>query len=201
MLVLIALIPGIGVYLYLTGWGGVLNFTLAIATALLAEAIAVRLRNQPAQLAIRDLSAIVTATLLALCLPPLLPWWIVVIATLFAILLTKQIYGGIGQNLFNPAMAGYALVLISYPLDISSWIAMPEAFSLSPGNTISIIFNGGLSQSVNYDALTGATALSQLYDLNLRQVPVEQITTEIQGRFGALHSDCLLYTSPSPRDS
>ncbi len=191
MLVLLALLPGIGVHLYLTGWGGVLNITIAIITAVLTETMALKLRGHAVEQSIKDFSAIVTAVLLALCLPPLLPWWLVVLATVFAILLAKHIYGGIGQNLFNPAMAGYAMVLISYPLDISSWIAMPESFTLTMTETLSVALNGGLSQSTNYDALTGATALSQLYDLKLQNIPVEQFSADIRGSFGALHSEWL----------
>jgi electron transport complex protein RnfD len=65
--------------------------------------------------ALGDLSALVTATLLALALPPLTPWWVTAMASVFAIAVAKHLYGGLGYNLFNPAMAGYAVVLISFP--------------------------------------------------------------------------------------
>jgi electron transport complex protein RnfD len=191
LLVLAALIPGIAVFLYLTGWGGVINLVIAMITAVLAEAAAVRLRGQAVRLSIADFSAVVTAVLLALCLPPLLPWWIVVVATLFAILLAKQVYGGLGQNIFNPAMAGYALVLISYPLDLSSWLAQPDQFNMPLTEAFAIVFSGGLSQSVNYDALTGATALSRLYDLQLQSANPAQLAEDIRGSFGAQHSEWL----------
>ena len=191
LLVLAALIPGTAVFLYLTGWGGVINLVIAIITAVLAEATAVRLRGHKVGLSIADFSAVVTAVLLALCLPPLLPWWIVVTATLFAILLAKQVYGGLGQNIFNPAMAGYALVLISYPLDLSSWLTQPEQFNLPLTDALTIVFNGGLSQSEHYDALTGATALSRLYDLQLQSANTTQLAAEIRGSFGAQYSEWL----------
>ncbi len=191
LLVLLALLPGFCVFLYLTGWGGVINCMIAIVTALIAEAVAVRLRHGSVRITLTDYSAVVTAILLALCLPPLLPWWIVSLATLFAILLAKQVYGGLGQNLFNPAMAGYALVLISYPLDLSTWLTLPEGFSMSLSDALSIVFSGGLSQSEQYDALTGATALSRLYDLNLQSVDLAQLAPEISGTFGAQYSEWL----------
>ncbi len=191
LLVLLALLPGFCVFLYLTGWGGVINCMIAIVTALIAEAVAVRLRHGSVRITLTDYSAVVTAILLALCLPPLLPWWIVSLATLFAILLAKQVYGGLGQNLFNPAMAGYALVLISYPLDLSTWLTLPEGFSMSLSDALSIVFSGGLSQSEQYDALTGATALSRLYDLNLQSVDLAQLAPEISGTFGARYSEWL----------
>ncbi len=191
LLVLLALLPGFCVFLYLTGWGGVINCMIAIVTALIAEAVAVRLRRGSVRITLTDYSAVVTAILLALCLPPLLPWWIVSLATLFAILLAKQVYGGLGQNLFNPAMAGYALVLISYPLDLSTWLTLPEGFSMSLSDALSIVFSGGLSQSEQYDALTGATALSRLYDLNLQSVDLAQLAPEISGTFGARYSEWL----------
>lgn len=191
LLVLLALLPGFCVFLYLTGWGGAINCMIAIVTALIAEAVAVRLRRGSVRITLTDYSAVVTAILLALCLPPLLPWWIVSLATLFAILLAKQVYGGLGQNLFNPAMAGYALVLISYPLDLSTWLTLPEGFSMSLSDALSIVFSGGLSQSEQYDALTGATALSRLYDLNLQSVDRAQLAPEIGGNFGARYSEWL----------
>lgn len=189
--VLIALMPGIGIYIYLTGWGGVINLFIAAITGVLFEALALHLRRKPVIPTLTDHSALVTVTLLALCLPPLMPWWIIVIAVAAAILLAKHAYGGLGQNVFNPAMVGYAVVLISYPLDVSTWVSMPEAFDLSFSQTLSLVFGGGLSQSVSYDALTGATALSQHYELGIQAATPEVIRDTVKGHLGARNSEWL----------
>ncbi len=74
--------------------------------------------------ALLDGSALITATLIALALPPFAPWWIILIASAVAILLGKHCYGGLGQNVFNPAMAGYALVLLAFPAQLAQWPAL-----------------------------------------------------------------------------
>lgn len=161
LMVVVALIPGTAVFIYQTGWGGVINLVLAVTTALVFESIAVTLRKRPVLHSLEDCSALVTGWLIALCLPPLLAWWIPVLASGFAILLAKHLFGGLGQNVFNPAMAGYALVLISFPLDLGLWLSTQEAFSLRAEEAISIVINGGLKLHTDWDALTGATALDQ----------------------------------------
>jgi len=161
LMVVVALIPGTAVFIYQTGWGGVINLVLAVIAALVFEAIAVTLRKRPVCQSLGDCSALVTGWLIALCLPPLLAWWIPVLAVGFAILLAKHLFGGLGQNVFNPAMAGYALVLISFPLDLGLWLSAHEAFTLQANEAITIVLNGGLKLHADWDALTGATALDQ----------------------------------------
>ncbi|MEM7259032.1 MAG: RnfABCDGE type electron transport complex subunit D, partial [Pseudomonadota bacterium] len=107
--VLLALLPGIAVYFYFTGWGGLVTVTIAVTAGLLFEALALMLRGIPVLATIKDYSAVVTVVLLALCLPPLMPWWVIAIAVAAAILIAKHAYGGLGQNIFNPAMVGYAV--------------------------------------------------------------------------------------------
>ena len=68
-----------------------------------------------------DGSAIVTAWLIALAFPPLAPWWLVVVGTLFAIVVAKHLYGGLGQNPFNPAMIAFAVCIVSFPSLMSQW--------------------------------------------------------------------------------
>ncbi|MEM7258127.1 MAG: RnfABCDGE type electron transport complex subunit D, partial [Pseudomonadota bacterium] len=86
---------------------------------------------------------------------------------------------------------GYAVVLISYPLDVSTWVELPHGFQLSFTQALAYSFNGGLSQSVNYDALTGATALSQYYELALQGATDDDISQAVRGSFGARHSEWL----------
>ncbi len=188
-LVLLALIPGILVFIYQNGWGSVINILLAAVSAVVFEAAAQKLRHRPPQAALADYSGLVTAILIALCLPPLIPWWIPVIATGFAILLAKHAFGGIGSNLFNPAMVGYACVLISFPADLSLWLLQPDSFSVPLSNAIKASFNGGLANmsltTAEWDALTGATALDQHRTLNLQNLTATEIDAQTQGWFGA----------------
>ena len=113
--VLLALIPGVALEAWYFGWGVVVNLALAGATALFAEAAMLRLRARPVTPFLLDGSAAVTGVLLGLALPPLAPWWIPVLGTLFAIVIAKHLYGGLGYNPFNPAMVGYAVLLIAFP--------------------------------------------------------------------------------------
>jgi electron transport complex protein RnfD len=126
---LYALVPGIVVYVYFFGWNIVVNLFLASITALTCEALMLWLRKRPLREFITDYSAIVTAFLLALALPPFVPWWITVLGTAFAIIVAKHLYGGLGYNLFNPAMVGYAVLLISFPLQMSDWSIILDAVS------------------------------------------------------------------------
>jgi len=119
--VLVALVPAAAVHVWLFGPGLLVNCALAVTAALASEAAMLKLRDRPLAPALYDLSAPVTAVLLAFALPPLVPWWIPVIGTLFAIVVAKQLYGGIGFNPFNPAMAGYVVLLISFPVEMTQW--------------------------------------------------------------------------------
>ncbi len=111
--VILALIPGTLAMIWFFGWGILINMVLAITTAIACEALVMKLRGREIKPVIMDLSAILTAMLFAVAVPPLLPWWLTVLGVAFAILLVKQAYGGLGYNVFNPAMAAYVLLLIS----------------------------------------------------------------------------------------
>lgn len=127
--VLLACLPGVLVLFWVYGWGVLCNLLLCAASALLAEAALLRLRGRPVLPALNDGSALVSACLLAVALPAYAPWWIPVIAAGSAIALGKQLYGGVGRNPFNPAMLGYAVVLLSFPVPMTHWPA-PQALDL-----------------------------------------------------------------------
>ncbi len=188
-LVLLALIPGTLVFIHQNGWGAVINIVLAIFSALVFEATALALRKRSVIATLSDYSAAVTALLIALCLPPLIPWWITVLATGFAILLAKHAFGGVGNNLFNPAMVGYAIILISFPAELSLWLQQPAMSSVSLAESINAVFNGGLTVIPNWDALTGATALDQHRTLVLQNSPLADIKLQTSGYFGAIQSE------------
>jgi len=156
--VLLALVPGIMAYVVLFGVGILVQLLLATVTALVAEAAFLRIRHRPVAPALADLSAVVTAWLIALSFPPTGPWWLVVVGTLFAIVIVKQLYGGLGQNPFNPAMAAYALCIVSFPAIMSQWPVTLANSGLSIADQIGVIFN----HVQNIDAWAGATPLDHL---------------------------------------
>lgn len=162
--VLIALIPGGGVLIWLFGWGLLVNLVLAVTCALLAEALVMALRGRPPMRALGDFSAVVTAVLFALSVPPTLPWWMTLLGMLFAIVLVKQLYGGLGYNPFNPAMAAYVFLLVSYPIAMTTWLepALDGAHALSWLDSARLILTGALPPGLDWDALTGATPLDSL---------------------------------------
>ncbi len=153
--VLLATLPAVLVLTWLFGIGTLINLVLACSLALGFEAAILVIRKRPIGFYLRDGSALVTGVLLALALPPYTPWWLTVVAVSFAITFGKQLYGGLGQNPFNPAMLGYVVVLISFPLPMTSWPA-PHSVSLLAG--IEQIF--GLAQLP--DGWSQATALDAL---------------------------------------
>lgn len=162
--VLVALIPAIGVYVWMYGGGILVTLTLATLTALLTEAAMLKLRARPIRPFLSDYSAVITAWLLALAIPPLTPWWLIVVGTAFAIVFAKQLYGGLGYNPFNPAMIGYAVLLISFPVLMTKWPAALQIAQtpLSFGEQLHFIFSGQLPQNVLMDAVTSATPLDYL---------------------------------------
>jgi electron transport complex protein RnfD len=160
---------------------------VASATAVAAEAAALALRGRHPRRQLADLSAVVTAVLLAFCLPPLTPWWITATGAAFAILFAKQIYGGLGFNPFNPAMAGYVVLLVSFPEEMTRWLpaaGLDDAGS-APGllGSLSFAFTGELPGGLSWDAITGATPLDDL------RTGLTQARTVDEIRGAALYGD------------
>lgn len=121
--VILATLPGLIALMAFFGVGVLFNVLLAAISCVLFEAAAIKLRGRPVMFYLRDYSALVTGVLLGLSLPPYCPWWIVVVGSLCAIILAKQLYGGMGFNPFNPAMVGYVILLISFPVEMTQWAA------------------------------------------------------------------------------
>lgn len=143
LLVVLAALPGIAAQCYFFGYGTLIQVLLAALTAWLGEAATLRLRKQPVAPVLADNSALLTALLLGISIPPLAPWWLVVLGTLFAIVIAKQLYGGLGQNPFNPAMVGYVVLLISFPVQMTSWLPPESLQVVKPGlaDTFAMIFS------------------------------------------------------------
>ena len=152
--VLLALLPGIAVYVWFFGAAVLVQLALASVTALAAEAAMLKLRGKPLLMFLGDGSALVTAWLIALTLPPRDPTVLTVVGDLAAIVIAKHLYGGLGQNPFNPAMVAFALMIVAYPSLMSQWPAVGAAdFAMQ----LNAIF--GPRQ---LDAITMATPLDAL---------------------------------------
>ncbi|MGV6983575.1 electron transport complex subunit RsxD [Providencia hangzhouensis] len=167
--VLLAAIPGIAAQVYFFGVGTLYQIILAVLTAVITEAVSIRLRQQPVVPVLKDNSAIVTALLLAISLPPLSPWWMIVLGTFFAITIAKQCYGGLGQNPFNPAMVGYVVLLISFPVHMTNWLPPHELqnMSISALDSLSIILSDHTPTGITLEQLrTGIDGMSQATPLD-----------------------------------
>ncbi len=154
--VIVAMVPGLGAMGWIFGPGVWIHALIMVPTAIVAEAAILKLRHRNPLPSLRDYSAVLTALLLAASLPPLLPWWLVMLGTAIAIILAKQLYGGLGQNPFNPAMVGYAILLISFPLEMTSWLPVPTIDPPSWGTAWEAILE---IAPLPPDAITNATPL------------------------------------------
>ena len=151
-----ATLPGLAALVYFFGFGPLINVTLSITFCVGLEALILKLRKRPIGFYLTDYSALVTGLLLGLALPPYCPWWLLVVGAFFAIIVAKQLYGGLGYNPFNPAMVGYVVLLISFPVPMTQWPAPAELSETSIGlsSALAQVFTGG-----GLDAYTGATPL------------------------------------------
>lgn len=157
---MLALLPAIAAYVFYYGPGILIQFVLASGAAVLAEAAMLKARGVPVRPFLLDGSALVTAWLIALSMPPLAPWWLVVVGTGFAIVVAKHLYGGLGNNIFNPAMVGFAVLLISFPVQMTLWPAPESAgYTLNFWQSIQAIFQGAIPKTAPLDAVTMATPL------------------------------------------
>ncbi len=173
--VCLALLPGLSVYLWFFGGGIIIQCLLAVSFALVLEYLMLKLRHQPLALFLKDGSAIVTGLLFAFTISPLTPWWITLSGIAFAIIIAKHIYGGLGYNPFNPAMAGYVFILLCFPAQMNIWPAtagmVENTASLS--DYLGAIFRLG---QIDTDAVSGATALNQMKS----QLGLMNMVSEIQ---------------------
>lgn len=188
--VLLALFPAVIAYIWFFGWGLLINFLIALGTGLAAEALMLKLRQRPIAPFISDGSVMVTALLLAFCLPPLTPWWITVIGMSFAVIVAKHLYGGLGYNPFNPAMVGYVVLLISFPKEMSTWLPPNILNDLQVGlqDTIIAIFTGKMPYFLTIDTVSMATPLDEIKtQLGLGETVEETIqSSAIFGDFGGV---------------
>jgi electron transport complex protein RnfD len=187
--VLLALVPASLAYVWYFGFGFVFNLFIATLFCVGSEAVMMKLRGcEPAE-SLADLSALVTAALLTFALPALTPWWVTATASIFAIAVAKHLYGGLGYNIFNPAMVGYVVVLVAFPMYMNLWTAprMGDIDYNYPDfyETIRYTLTGSLPEHLTFDAVSRATPLDVVKSgLNNMRTFDELRAYSLMGDFG-----------------
>lgn len=187
--VLWALLPAMLAHWWFFGPGILVQITLAIGFGALFEGIMLRLRGRPVWRFLNDRTMVVAAVLLALCLPPLAPWWVAATGMLFAIVIAKHLYGGVGQNIFNPAMVGFAVVIISFPTELTQWLLPrplnPQLPSLM--QSLQAIFTGQLPAALSWDVISQATPLDQTRTGRVEGLRLSEVQSDpVFGAFGGV---------------
>ena len=154
--VLIALAPSMLVAVYFYGLSAIKLLLVAVIACMGVEFL-IQKYLMRTKVTVTDLSAAVTGVLLALNLPPTAPWWVIVIGSVVAIGVAKMTFGGLGHNIFNPALVGRVFLLISFPVIMTDW-TVPSSW-----------FRPGV------DAVTGATPLALIKEGLAQGQTVEQI--------------------------
>ena len=187
--VLVALIPAALAHVWYFGPGFLLNLIIASIFCVGSEALMMKARGREPRVALADYSALVTAALLAFALPSLTPWWITATGALFAVVVAKHLYGGIGFNIFNPAMAGYVVILVAFPMEMNLWVAPRmgdiDYVNLTVLQTIIYTLSGTLPDALGFDAISRATPLDAMQSgLRTMRTYAEIRTNPMMGDFG-----------------
>jgi electron transport complex protein RnfD len=176
--VIAALVPATGYGLWLFGWPAILLFVITLATALATEAVMLALLGQPVRERLWDGSALLTGWLLAMSLPPWAPWWIGVMGSITAIAVGKHLFGGLGQNMFNPAMVARIVLLISFPVQLTLWVAPASLGSdAAPTFVQSLAYISGRTAVPEH--MSAATSLGTLKTELTRGIAVSQTTVRL----------------------
>jgi len=148
--VVIALVPATLTGIYIFGWGALKVIIVSTFAAIFTEGITQRIMRR--KISMWDGSAALTGILLALNLPPTSPWWMVLIGAVVAIVIGKQIYGGLGDNPFNPALVARVVLLISWPVQMTNWIAPRGKVldALSKATPLGVLKADGVAKLANY---------------------------------------------------
>jgi electron transport complex protein RnfD len=181
--VMLALAPATLFGFWLYGWPSINLWAVSLIAAIAGEALVVKWQSRAVRPALMDGSGILTAWLLALSLPPFAPWWIAVLGSLFAVVVCKQVFGGLGQNVFNPAMAARVMLLISFPLEMTTWVSpLPLGSELAPSllESLRITFQG---QPI--DGMTSASLLGHVRTEFTRGIGLDQ---SLANYFSPLHA-------------
>lgn len=187
--VLAALIPAAIAHVWFFGPGFIFNLLIATGFAIAGEAVMLSLRRRAPETGLADYSALVTGALLAFALPSLTPWWVTATGALFAVVVAKHLYGGLGFNVFNPAMAGYVVILVAFPMHLNLWVAPSmgdlDYQHLTILQTLQFTLTGNLPEAVSFDAISRATPLDVMKSgLNNARTAAEIRAIPIMGDFG-----------------
>lgn len=190
--VMIALIPATLFSIYLFGWLALFLILTCITSCLLSEAVCLKMMGRPLA-TLLDQSAALTGLLLALTLPAATPWWMAILGSVAAIVLGKQVYGGLGYNVFNPALAARVILLISFPLNMTSWLVPMHAGSAALNlydfsASLNFFFLGTESLKLGLDAVTMASPLGYVKTEWTVGVPA----TEALNSYGYTYLDAFL---------
>ncbi|MEM8571771.1 MAG: RnfABCDGE type electron transport complex subunit D [Pseudomonadota bacterium] len=161
IMVMICLMPATGLGFYQFGLPAVFLFAVTVISALAFEVLCLVIARRPVPRFLFDGSAALTGWLLAMTLPPWAPWWVGTTGAFLAIVIAKHAYGGLGQNLFNPAMVARAALLIALPVQMTMWVLpQPLGTPVSPNlsEALAITFGG----ATHPDGLSGATVLGSV---------------------------------------
>ncbi len=172
--VMIALTPATVFGLGLYGWPAIFLFATTLACAVLAEALCLKLAGKP-MATLQDGSAVLSGWILALTLPPWAPWWIGAVGAALAIVIGKHVFGGLGQNLFNPAMVARVALLISFPLEMTRYVAPRPLLggdAAGFGEALAVTF--GLGGHADLDAVSSASLLGHAKTELARGVPLNE---------------------------
>lgn len=181
--VIIALVPASVVSVLFYGWAALLVFAVSVASCVLVEWVITKyLMKKPST--VGDLSAVVTGLLLAMNLPATTPWWIILIGAIVAIGVAKMSFGGLGQNIFNPAITARVFLLISFPSYMTNWTAT-EGFISRPDAVTGATPLGVIKEAIN----SGSTIPEYLAANNLTSVTFLQ---DMGASLGELSSIALL---------
>ncbi|QIM68317.1 electron transport complex subunit RsxD [Basfia succiniciproducens] len=156
--VILAMLPAVFAQLYYFGFGVLFQITIAVVFALCLEFLLTILRKKPKLFYISDFSVTLTALILAVAIPPYAPYWIILIGIFCAVILGKHVYGGLGQNPFNPAMVGYVVLLVSFPMQMTTWLAPVQLLHEPPTfiDAYHLIFSGGTTDGFSLHQLTAS---------------------------------------------
>src|SRR6056300_1440839 len=158
--VTLALIPALIAQIGFFGLQILGNLIIGISFALILEAVCLKLRHYPIKPFLKDGSAFLTAWLLIISIPSSTPIWVMLVGLFFSIVVAKHAYGGIGSNPFNPAMIGYAVLLISFPKIMTNW-PISDDFEIRNFIQFSQFFSiANINEA--YDAIVSATPLDQI---------------------------------------
>ncbi|RZV34254.1 MAG: RnfABCDGE type electron transport complex subunit D [Chromatiales bacterium] len=187
--VLAALVPAALAHVWFFGPGFIFNLLVAGIFATVGEAFMMWVRGRPPEVALGDFSALVTAALLAFALPSLTPWWVTATGALFGVVVAKHLYGGLGFNIFNPAMAGYVIILVTFPMYLNLWVAPRmgdiDYQHLSIVQTLVFTLTGNLPDALTFDAVSRATPLDVMKaGLNNMETATEIRAYPVMGDFG-----------------